>query len=241
MREYFAGRETYDLGRIEELIEKSEVKGIILGDLFCQKRMFQNGIADLILLMDRVLASKKEAVYQAPLYVTGRNLEEVTAILRLMDGYKKESCVIVQDFGTARMDAGSYKNIRLIWGQMGRVRERRYSDEFLQFLKERGFTGMETGDQELAGRLYSFGLVPFFDNALLQYQTLGRICYLEYETGRCEPELCRQGCYSLRAGGEEYEMTIDGYMLGKKYRMIPENILETVHKKYGAELIFRKK
>ena len=61
--------------------------------------MFQNGIADLILLMDRVLASKKEAVYQAPLYVTGRNLEEVTAILRLMDGYKKESCVIVQDFG----------------------------------------------------------------------------------------------------------------------------------------------
>ena len=105
MREYFAGRETYDLGRIEELIEKSEVKGIILGDLFCQKRMFQNGIADLILLMDRVLASKKEAVYQAPLYVTGRNLEEVTAILRLMDGYKKESCVIVQDFGTARMAA----------------------------------------------------------------------------------------------------------------------------------------
>ena len=93
MREYFAGRETYDLGRIEELIEKSEVKGIILGDLFGQKRMFQNGIADLILLMDRVLASKKEAVYQAPLYVTGRNLEEVTAILRLMDGYKKESCV----------------------------------------------------------------------------------------------------------------------------------------------------
>ena len=153
----------------------------------------------------------------------------------------RDSCVIVQDFGTARMAAGSYKNIRLIWGQMGRVRERRYSDEFLQFLKERGFTGMETGDQELAGRLYSFGLVPFFDNALLQYQTLGRICYLEYETGRCEPELCRQGCYSLRAGGEEYEMTIDGYMLGKKYRMIPENILETVHKKYGAELIFRKK
>ncbi len=122
MREYFAGRETYDLGRIEELIEKSEVKGIILGDLFCQKRMFQNGIADLILLMDRVLASKKEAVYQVPLYVTGRNLEEVTAILRLMDGYKKESCVIVQDFGTARMTPDRIRIYALSgdrWGECG--------------------------------------------------------------------------------------------------------------------------
>lgn len=239
MKKHFVGRESYDPEQVGQLCGRDEVKGIVLGDLFCQKRMFRNGIADLVLLTDQVLSSGKTVIYQAPLYVTSRNADEVASVLNLMDGYGKESYVIVQDFGTAEMAACDCSNIRLIWGQLGRVRERRYSDDFLLFLKEKGFTGMETGDPDFAERLRSFGLVPFFNTAVLQYQTLGRICYVEYQTGRCDPGLCHTGCLSLRAEHEEFEMTVDGYMLGKKYRPVPEQTLREICAGQNAELIVR--
>lgn len=240
MKEYIVGCESYDFEQINSLCDKSEIKGVILGDLFCQKRMFNNGIADLILLTQRVLLSKKKVIYQAPLYVTSRNLNEVKSILNLMDGYEKESYVIVQDFGTAELVNREYNNIQLIWGQLGRVRELRYSDDFLMFLRKKAFAGMETGDKEIVERMISFGLIPFFNNAVLKYRTLGRNCYLEYQTGRCEPALCHSGCYSLKAKNEEFEMTIDGYMLGKKYQMIPEKTFKMICNEYNVEPILRR-
>ena len=98
---------------------------------------------------------------------------------------------------------------------------------------------METGDPDFAERLRSFGLVPFFNTAVLQYQTLGRICYVEYQTGRCDPGLCHTGCLSLRAEQEEFEMTVDGYMLGKKYRPVPEQTVREICAGQNAELIVR--
>jgi len=239
MDKYFVAYESYDAQILGSLCGNGDVKGIILGDALCNKRMIRGGISELVLMMNRVLSSEKTAIYQAPLYVTSRNRDEVASILGMMDGYKKESFVIVQDFGTAELISREFKNLRTVWGQLGRVRELRFSDEFLKFLCKRNFCGMETGDGALAKRLAGFGLVPFFSDAVIGYQTVGRVCYLEYETGRCDPLLCRKGCYSLREENGEYEMTVDGFMLGKKYRRAQPYDTEELCDIPSAELIRR--
>ena len=226
MKQIFVSYESYDAERVERLCADSDVQGVVLGDLFCQKRMFPRAGADLVLLMNRVLSSEKTAVYQAPLYVTSRNWDEVVAILDLMDSFAKPSYVIVQDFGTAEWITKTYKNLRLVWGQLGRVRELRFSEDFLGFLQEKGFFGMETSDPDLARRLRRHALVPFAGSAVLQYQTLGRICYVKYQLGACDRTACTTGCYAMRAEDEPFEMTVDGYMLGKKYKAISDETVE---------------
>lgn len=234
MDKYIIRSDTFDAQKIENAIKNAEVGGVILGDLLCGKRMFGGGIAQQILLTDAVLKSDKILVYQAPLYVTGRNTEQVKSVLALIDGYDKTSYAIVQDFGTARLISREYGHIKPVWGIMGRVRERRFSDEFLNFLKQNGFVGMETCDAALIGRLPAFGLTPYYGDCELQYQTVGRNCYLKYQTGECDPSVCRSGSYSLKAEDGSIEMTVDGYILGKKYRKIPADEYEAVCRNFNV-------
>lgn len=234
MDKYLVRCDTYGLNKIEDILNDEKVLGVVLGDILCAKRMFDGGIPQQILLMDRVLQSGKTLVYQVPLYVTGRNFDLVKSILDLINGYNKISYAIVQDFGTASLIARNHPNIKLIWGIMGRVRERRFSDDFLSFLKQQGFTGMETCDPALMKRLAGFGLTPYYGNCELQYQTLGRRCYLEYQAGFCAPSVCRSGCYSLKAEDNSIEMTVNGYILGEKKKQIPADEFEEVANKYSA-------
>lgn len=219
---YMVRCETYDEERIQGLCQSDEVRGIIVGDLFCQKRMFENGIVDLILLIKKIMLTDKELAYQAPLYVTSRNLDEVVSILRLISGHSRNTYAIVQDFGTAEVIRRDFPRIKLIWGQMGRVREHRFSDDFLNFLKLKNFYGMETCQPEFAKRLTRFQLVPFWGNARLTYETIGRNCYLTYQTGSCDSKACLGGNYALRMEDGSFSMTIDGYMLGKKLVYLKE-------------------
>lgn len=219
---YMARYETYDADRIDCLCQSDEVRGVVLGDLFCQKRMFGNGTVDLILFLEKLMLAGKEAIYQAPLYVTSRNLDEVVSILKLLSGYKGKAYVIVQDFGTAQAASRDFPGIKLIWGQMGRVREHRFSDDFLDFLKLKGFYGMETSSPELAARLAKRQMAVLWGNARLTYETLGRNCYLRYQTGVCDPAACLGGTYGLEMENGSFSMTIDGYMLGKKIAYLDE-------------------
>lgn len=230
-KRYMVRYETYDAERIDSLCQSDEVRGIIIGDLFCQKRMFENSVVDLILFIKRILLTEKELVYQVPLYVTSRNLNEVVSILKLISGHTQNTYAIVQDFGTAEVISRDFPKIRLIWGQMGRVREHRFSDDFLNFLQLKGFYGMETSNIELAKRLTEFNIVPFFGNAQITYETIGRNCYLQYQTGICDSKACLHGKYELEKADGSFSMTIDGYMMGKRIVYInKETILEHCNK-----------
>ena len=229
--------EHYDWDMLDDLINDDEVKGIILGDLFCHERMFDNGVADLILMIKRVLESEKVLIYQAPLFVTSRNMREVRSVLGMMSGTDKESFVIVQDFGTAEMVMKDFRKLKLVWGQLGRVRELRYSDQFFEFIKDMGFYGFETGDDGMIGRLRKYNLVPFVTVSFFTYKTLGRECYLKYQTGKCDPKMCKSGGYKLKAKQVDYEMTIDGYIMGKTYLYLPEEKIRILEKEEGIVLV----
>lgn len=237
----FVCYESYDWDKINNLINDEKVAGIILGDLFCHRRMFENGVADLILMIKRVLESDKVLVYQAPLFVTSRNISEVRSVLGLISGAVKNSFVIVQDFGTAEMVAKDFGKLKLIWGQLGRVRELRYSSQFLELIKSKGFYGFETGNDGMIEKLREFDLIPFITASFFTYKTLGRECYLEYQTGKCDPTLCKSGYYKLKAQQMDYEMTIDGYMMGKLYCYLPDEKIRAIEKKSDIVLITKEK
>lgn len=222
MREhrYMARFETYFEKRVDKLCYADEVRGIVLGDLFCQKRMFVNGFVDLILFIKKIMTTDKELVYQTPLYVTGRNIDEVTSVLKLLSTHNKPVYVIVQDFGVTEAIRRDFPMLKLIWGQMGRSRELRFSSDFLLFLKLKDFYGMETSNLELANRFAEFDLVPFFGNASLEYKTIGRNCYLQYQTGKCDRNACIDGVFELEADDSTLSMSIDGFMMGKKLNYI---------------------
>ena len=55
MDKYFVAYESYDAKILESLCGDGDVKGIILGDALCNKRMFRGGISELVLMMNRVL------------------------------------------------------------------------------------------------------------------------------------------------------------------------------------------
>ncbi len=221
---YMARFETYFEKRIDKLCHMDEVRGIVLGDLFCQKRMFTNGFVDFILFIKKIMSSDKELVYQTPLYVTARNIDGVISVLKLLSDYKEPVYIIVQDFGMAEIIKRDFPMLKLVWGQMGRTRELRFSSDFLMFLKLKDFYGMETSDPKLANRFSEFDLIPFFGNASLEYQTVGRNCYLQYQTGKCDRNACIDGVYELEAEDNTCLMSIDGFMMGKNLNYIDKEL-----------------
>lgn len=221
---YMVRFETYSEKRIDKLCHTDKVRGIVLGDLFCQKRMFANGFVDLILFIKLVMSSDKELVYQTPLYVTGRNIDDMISVLKMLSEHNKPVYIIVQDFGMVEIIRRDFPTLKLIWGQMGRSREHRFSSDFLKFLNLKDFHGMETSNPELANHFAEFGLIPFFGNASLGYQTVGRNCYLQYQTGKCDRNACIDGVFELEADDSTCSMSIDGFMMGKNLNYIDKKL-----------------
>lgn len=67
----YLGLDNYD-DVSKEKINNIRVSGFIVGDPFCQYKMFENGNYDLIRFIDNAIDAKKDIIYQIPAYVTDR-------------------------------------------------------------------------------------------------------------------------------------------------------------------------
>ena len=103
MRSYYCALETYPEDAFVQLIGDSAVKGLILGDRFCQKRMFPDGLAQEIVFMKQAMESGKELLYQTPLYVTTRNWDTVLSIVKLICLNKDNLCINAHIIGSCLM------------------------------------------------------------------------------------------------------------------------------------------
>lgn len=212
----YIGAEQYAPGLTAELCSLQDINGIILGDMFCTKRMFSGGIAGEIRCIQLAAEYGMEIVYQSPLYVTSRNCDEVESILEMLVSVKTEVFVIVQDMGLVSLIHERFPRFRIVWGQMGRAREFMLNSGFLQLLAAEGVYGVEISDAEMTDKLTCCGLIPCCVYGHTVYNTVGRICYLKYQGMECCREDCIGGRYSLREPVSGSKMTINGYMLGKK-------------------------
>lgn len=217
----YGGLGRYTKEDLERICGNSRVQGIVLGDLFCQKRMFPSGFLGLADGIRYAHSCGKRVVYQPPLYATSKNMEEIDTILSLMEEERKDGVVLTGDIGLAALVRQKYASLSLCWNRMGRSREYSYNPAFFSFLKENQITCFETDKEETAQKLLQAGIEPWLVYGNLYYRTMGRICYCQYELGLdsfdCQ-EVCNTGGYSLRAEDGSFRMSMDGYLLGEELR-----------------------
>ena len=216
MIQYYVGLNTYSHEVVQNLCSSKAVKGIILGDLFCTKRMFNNGIAEEILLMQEIIKAEKEIIFQSPLYITSRNYDEVLSILKMLDSYSINTSAIVHDMGLVHLIHKRFPTIKIIWGRMARTREYHFNDNFFTLLLKEGVCGIETAEIKFITDIKKSNLCPYLVYGNLQYITVGRQCYQMYQGLTCNRDNCLIGRYSLKESESQFCMTINGHILGEK-------------------------
>lgn len=215
----YCGLDYYAPGDPESLLLNEEITGLVLGDLFCQRRMFDFGEMGFMDAVKQVCQAGREIVYQTPLYVTPDNFASVCDTLGYLNELGKGK-VLLQDVGLARKVREAYPSLVPVWSRMGRSREYTFGSEFLRFLKSCGVEAFETDRPEMAQPLSQCGLGAWLVYGNLHYRTVGRVCYTRYQTGCPEDNcaaLCRQSNLRMQlADDPSFPMTVDGYILGER-------------------------
>lgn len=216
----YCGIDNYDNGVMKTLCDTTDIQGVVVGDLFCQKRMFRRGLVDLADGIRYLAARDKRVIYQTPLYPTSRNWDDTDAILSLLSEVNG-AAVLTEDLGIIHHVQEHYPALTVGWVRMGRSRDYEYNTSFFHFLADNGVRFFETDRLDTADQLKQAGLEPWLVYGNLYYKTIGRICYCQYQLGAdatvCNT-VCRSGAYALQLPDGGCRMSLDGYMMGEMLR-----------------------
>ena len=91
--------DSYTRDDIERICELPQVHGALLGDLFCQRRMFEGGAPELWKMAKNLTAARKRVIYQTPFYLTERYYEGELLQIRSLAQSDILHGLIVQDIG----------------------------------------------------------------------------------------------------------------------------------------------
>lgn len=216
MKKYI-GLDQYNQSTLSKIYESNDIAGIIAGDLLCNRAMFKFGQVEMNSVIADVVKNKKEVIYQTPLYVTERNIEDVHDSIMLFCEYYGVNKFIVQDIGVLNWLRKYNDDIEIIWGRMGRNRNQVSNMRFVNFVKKLGVNSMEIENymrMEII-REHNINIYAIWGN--LSYGTVSRECYHRYLLGNrgCD---CGRACKkcSLQLSNDQIEMSVDGYFLGRK-------------------------
>lgn len=246
----FCGLDYYSKNDIDKLVRDSRISGIVLGDMFCQRRMFDRGEIELYESINVVGKNGKIIIYQTPIYVTSRNRDLVIDVINYLDSTHPRSKVITQDIGVIKFIKENCSFIEVIWSRMGRTREYSFNQFFYKALQELDVSLFETESRCIANLALECGIRPLLVYGNIHYRTIGRRCYSKYEldipAGDCSKH-CRESRYEMETLDGTYKMTIDGFMLGYNLNYNMEVVKEytssnssiVVYAKNAEDLMFR--
>lgn len=212
--------ETYDASTIEKIAANPEIDGVVLGDMYCNYRMFPGGSAELGDRMRQLKNAGKKVCYQTPCYLTDTIFDrEVQNICYwnqqgLIDG------VFLQDIGLLRKMGNLDTGLLLVWSYMGVARNRAVNLMHYQFLESLAPVVIVADQPRHCQLLGEQGIPSMLMYGRITYATVNRICYYTYENHLCGTD-CRRACLDGKQHmvNETFrlDMSVDGYMLGKKY------------------------
>ncbi len=220
MKKYI-GLENYDELQ-PSCFEEIKADGFILGDPFCQRRMFRYGDGDMLELVRTLSKIGKEIIYQTPMYVTDRTLPQTEKLIEFLHDKYGVKKLLVQDIGLTDWIVNRFSDAEIIWGHWGRNRNSLMNHDFVEFLIKLGITAIETDIPERINLIPKAGLPVYAVYGNIMYNTLSRECYNAYMLNKfdgCRERECR-GEMTLCSGN--FKMTVDGHILGKKYQY-PDN------------------
>lgn len=210
------GLENYD-GLDIHTIAQLNVQGCIVGDPLCPYRMFRCGEAEMLDFIKECRRAGLQVMYQTPVYITDRNFKSVTNMIEYL--YKKQQVkkYLVQDVGLADWMVNRYSDAEAIWSHWGRNRNSLMNHDFISFLMQLGVKGVETGLQERIEAISRYGLPVYAVYGHTTYNTISRECYNQYMLDRYDG-MCDRECLQkpMRLRSKNLEMTIDGFLLGRR-------------------------
>ncbi len=166
-----------------------QITGIVVGDLFCQKRMFENELYDVLSVAARARDRGLDVVFQAPMYNSSRSFETTLA---LINGLRREhliQAVLLHDIGLLRCLSGS-PDIKLWWDRFGFNRDMLVSGPLIAFLRDHGISAMELVRPAHIGDLEALGMPVVLFSYGPNIVTFGRSCYTEdYLHEACERKI----------------------------------------------------
>ena len=218
---------------------ESGLRGVVLGDYTCTKRMFSGGFAEMVKFAFDVSGLGKEVVVQTPVYLTERNYEDaVKTVLFLHDecGVRR---VLVQDVGYAKRVSGELQDMELIWSQMGRNRGSLVNLEFVRFLKNIGIRGFELSAPSRIQALAQVGLTAWACYGSFSYQSVSRNCFNQqiHREHLCRREECLGKTCCLK--GERTTLSVDGHFLGRRTVYDCSEVFWTVVQDCASAVIVR--
>lgn len=236
MKKYL-GLERYDDFEFENII-LGAFDGLIIGDPFCEKRMFPYGEAQMTQFFMECKNRDIKIIYQSPMYLTDAVLSKETDRVAFLYEKMNVRCFLVQDIGLVTWIHEKYPKAEMIWSRYGRTRNSMLNGDFLLYLKEIGIRSYETNKLSRVRAISSLGLRPYAVFGWPSYQTINRECYSLYMENiyNC---MCLRQCWReevcLKHGAQK--ISIDGYMLGLKltYENNPEFLQEI--RNYGVDVM----
>lgn len=194
---------------------KGHATGLILGDLFCQKRMFENEWFDVIDFARLARELGLEVIFQTPVYNTTRNLEPTISLVRKMAANSLIDAVLVHDIGVVESLA-ELESIALWWDRFSFNRDFVPNAHLIDFLTAHRVSRVEVtrpghirevAEQGCGVLLYGYG--P-------QIASFGRICYTEYFLNEpCERKILCSCSRPFIASSDKVPLqyVADGYTL----------------------------
>lgn len=212
--------------------------GAILGDAFCQRRMFRHGAFGLCQTAGEYRKAGMEILYQTGMYLTDVRFEEEKDRVAYLYEICDVRSFLVQDVGFAAYLSERYPDTRLIWSQLGRNRGGLTNSLFPPFLQHIGVHAMACTTVQRIEAARKCGISPCVVVGQLQYHTLSRECYNRY-LNNCFDGQCHRECLSgeMVLQKNNWKMTVDGYVLGQSIHYDSGGLLNTA-RSCDADLLF---
>lgn len=204
------------------------VAGVILGDPFCQKRMFRRGAFDIPALARRARDRGLRVALQTPAYDTSRSFESTVALAQHLADGRLVDAVLLHDVGVLRAVRGT-PEVELWWDRLSFNRDVVPNAPLLEFLVAQGISRVELLRASDAPAVAAAGCAPLLRAYGPEVVSFGRVCYTEYFLDEpCGTQiLCRSRSPSVASVDKvRLDYVADGFTLldRREPRISPERL-----------------
>ncbi|HMS41136.1 MAG TPA: hypothetical protein PKE69_12975 [Pyrinomonadaceae bacterium] len=189
--------------------------GIFFGDLFCQKRMFENEWFDVAELMSFSKDLGFKTIFQTPAYNTTRTMEETVSLIRKLSESSILDVVSLHDVGVME-ELHEFPNVELWWDKFSFNRDIVPNSSLIEFLKSHGISNVELTRPFQADEIINQGCGTLLYIYGPDVASFGRICYTEYFLEEpCERKILCKNNKPFIASIDKVPLqyVADGYML----------------------------
>lgn len=194
---------------------QGNASGVILGDLFCQKRMFAHEWFDVLDFSQHARLLGFDVIFQTPAYNTPRTFEATINLLGKMYSQQLLDAVLLHDIGVLHA-LKDLAGVEFWWDRFSFNRDIVPNTFLVEFLRKQGVGQIEVSRAHDIDDLTRDGCGVLLYGYGPDVVSFGRICYTEYFMSEpCEQKIlcCQHSPYISSRDKVPLQYVADGYTL----------------------------